>query len=141
MKRPDGVTLVAVWYFINAFFIFISFFVLIAIPVSGAFSDINDQTGLFWATTGVICLAIFVAVSGIVVAVTGWGLLRIRSWARILALVLAIMGLFAFPVGTLISALIIWYLSKEEVRQAFELAGEDAYLTEVTPSGDGDEPA
>ncbi len=140
MKRPDGVTLVAVWYFMNAFFILLSFFVLIAIPVSGAFSGINDQTGLFWATTGVICLAVFVAVSGIVVALSGWGLLRIRSWARILGLILAIMGLFAFPVGTVISALIIWYLSKEDVRQVFELA-EGASLTEVAPSDDGDEPA
>ncbi len=141
MKRPDGVTLIAVWYFLNAFFILLSFCALIAIPVSGAFSDINDQTGLFWATAGVICLAIFVAVTGIVAALTGWGLLRIRSWARILALILAIMGLFAFPVGTVISALIIWYLLKEDVRQVFVLVEEDAYLTGVEPSGDGDEPA
>jgi hypothetical protein len=141
MKRPDGVTLIAVWYFLNAFFILLSFCALIAIPVSGAFSKINDQTGLFWATAGVICLAVIVAVTGIIAALTGWGLLRIRSWARTLALVLAIMGLFAFPVGTVISALIIWYLSKEDVRQVFVLVEEDAYLTGVEPSGDGDEPA
>ena len=140
MKRPDGVTFIAVWYFINALFTLLTFCVLIAIPISGAFSDIGDQTGLFWATTGVICGAVFMAASGIVAALTGWGLLRMRSWARILAIVLAIFGLFAFPVGTVIGALIIWYLFKEDVRQAFDLA-EDAALAELTPSNDGDKPA
>jgi hypothetical protein len=57
----------------------------------------------------------------------------------ILAIVLAILGLFAFPVGTVIGVLIIWYLLKEDVRQAFELAYTS--LTEVAPFSDGDEPA
>jgi uncharacterized Tic20 family protein len=43
-----------------------------------------------------------------------------KGWARWLAIVLAALGLLAFPVGTVIGALIIWYLLKDEVRQAFE---------------------
>lgn len=139
MRRPDGVTLIAVWYFIDAFFTLLMACMLIAIPISGVFSDIGDPTGLFWATTGVGCVVVFVAVGGVLAALTGWGLLRMRSWARVLALILGILGLFAFPVGTVIGVLIIWYLLKEDVRQAFDLAG-DASLTEAAPPDDGDEP-
>ena len=135
MKRPDGVTAIAVWYFVDAFFTLMIACTLIALPFSGVFDDIGDSTGYFWATFGVTCGVVFVLLSGIAALLAGWGLLRLKQWARWLAFILAIFGLFAFPIGTVIGVLIIWYLLKDEVREAFE-AAEDAMVIEAVPPGE-----
>ena len=135
MKRPDGVTAIAVWYFVDAFFTLMIACTLIALPFSGVFDDIGDSTGYFWATFGVTCGVVFVLLSGIAALLAGWGLLRLKQWARWLAFILAIFGLFAFPIGTVIGALIIWYLLKDDVREAFESA-EDEMMLETVPPAD-----
>jgi len=58
-----------------------------------------------------------------------------KGWARWLAFILAIFSLFLFPIGTVIGALIIWYLLKDDVREAFE-AAEDAMVIEAAPPGE-----
>jgi len=135
MKRPDGVTAIAVWYFVDAFFTLMIACTLIALPFSGVFDDIGDSTGYFWATFGVTCGVVFVLLSGIAALLAGWGLLRLKQWARWLAFILAIFGLFAFPIGTVIGALIIWYLLKDEVREAFD-AAEDGMMLDAVPPAD-----
>ena len=47
------------------------------------------------------------------------GLLRLREWARMLAIVLAALGLIFVPFGTVAGALIIWYLLTDKAKQAF----------------------
>jgi hypothetical protein len=51
----------------------------------------------------------------------GVGLLRLRCWARTNALVIAGIGLLLFPVGTILSILVLGYLLRGEVRRIFEL--------------------
>jgi hypothetical protein len=135
MKRPDGVTAIAVWYFVEAFLTLMIACTLIAIPFSGVFSDIGDPTGEFWATFGLTCGVVFVLLQAIALLLAGWGLLRMKGWARWLAFILAIFSLFLFPIGTVIGALIIWYLLKDDVREAFE-AAEDAMVIEAAPPGE-----
>jgi hypothetical protein len=135
MKRPDGVTAIAVWFFVEAFLTLMIACTLIAVPFSGVFSDIGDSTGEFWATFGLTCAVVFVLMQAIALLLAGWGLLGLKGWARWLAFILAIFGLFAFPIGTVIGALIIWYLLKDEVREAFE-AAEDAMVIEAVPPGE-----
>jgi hypothetical protein len=135
MKRPDGVTAIAVWFFVEAFLTLMIACTLIAVPFSGVFSDIGDSTGEFWATFGLTCAVVFVLMQAIALLLAGWGLLGLKGWARWLAFILAIFGLFAFPIGTVIGALIIWYLLKDEVREAFE-AAEDGMMLETVPPAD-----
>ena len=135
MKRPDGVTAIAVWFFVEAFLTLMIACTLIAIPFSGVFSDIGDSTGEFWATFGLTCMVVFVLVQAIALLLAGWGLRRMKGWARWLAFILSIFGLFAFPIGTVIGALIIWYLIKDDVREAFE-AAEDGMMLETVPPTD-----
>lgn len=106
MKRPDGVTLIAVYYwFVAAFFTLGICFV----PI-GVFGDERGLIGALFALT----FGLFFTVAGAVVcAAVGWGLWNVKSWARMAAVVLAILQLFAFPIGTVIGALIIWYLWKD----------------------------
>jgi len=73
--------------------------------------------------------AILMLVSGIISIVIGWGLWNLFNWARIAAIIFAGFGIlsglistfaqpyFAFEV--VINLLIIWYLMKSEVMQAF----------------------
>jgi hypothetical protein len=51
--------------------------------------------------------------------IVGWGLLRMKQWARIMAMVLAILRLLNFPLGTLTGGLTIWYLLQEHVAAEF----------------------
>ena len=53
----------------------------------------------------------FLLLFGIPVAMAGWGLLHQTSWSRILAMVLAVLGLFLFPIGTIVGAYVIWVLT------------------------------
>jgi len=75
--------------------------------------------------------------SGIVNAAVGWGLLKLFNWARVVMLVIAILGVAGAALGILsggagqigadiqslvafaIDGLIIWYLLRPESKQAF----------------------
>ncbi len=138
MKRPDGITVLAVWHFVQAFFLLIGACSLLAIPMSGVFGEINDPIGEFWAGFGVTCGVIWLLITGIALVLSGWGLLRLKQWGRWLAFVLAIFGLFAFPIGTVIGALIIWYLLREETREVFDAAETGMLVVEEAPMEEGD---
>lgn len=137
MKRPDGITVIAVWHFVQAFFLLIGACTLLAIPASGVFAEIGDPIGEFWAGFGVTCGVIWLLITGVALVLSGWGLLKMKQWGRWLAFVLAIFGLFAFPIGTVIGGLIIWYLLKEDTREAFEIA-EGEMLMEELPGEEGE---
>ncbi len=50
----------------------------------------------------------------------GIGLLTRQKWARILAIVVAVLGLLNFPIGTLIGVYAIWVLLQESATAYFE---------------------
>lgn len=121
MKRPDGVTIIAIYHLFTGALGLLggcAILVFAVLPVTLNVSD--DPTALFWALFGLGIGFLAAAGSGIVSLVAGWGLLQLRNWARWLTIVLSILGLFAFPIGTIIGALIIWYLLQDEARLAFE---------------------
>ena len=140
MKRPDGVTAIAVWYFVEAFFALTMACMLIAIPFSGLYDDIGDPIGEFWVSFTVTCGVVYVLIMAIALLFAGWGLLRMKEWARWLAVILGIFSLFAFPIGTVIGVLIIWYLLKEDVREAFDMA-KGGMLPEPAEPIEPDQPA
>lgn len=51
--------------------------------------------------------------------VTGWGLLKLRPWARILGIVLAVISLLNFPIGTAIGVYGLWVLLTKETEKLF----------------------
>lgn len=59
-------------------------------------------------------IIVVVGVLSLLSIIGGWGLLRGRRWARILVLILSFPGLFAFPVGTLISGYTLWALLSDD---------------------------
>ncbi len=69
---------------------------------------------------GIFALALMLSVSGVCVAlgvptlVAGIGLLKHKSWARVLAAVLAIVALASFPIGTVAGIYALWVLAQKE---------------------------
>jgi len=62
--------------------------------------------------------AVLIAI-GILDIIIGWGLWSLRKWARTVAIVLAVIGLISFPIGTIISIITLWYLFKPEIKTWF----------------------
>ncbi len=67
----------------------------------------------------VVCWAVF-GVIGALYFLTAWGLWTGQNWARIIAIILAILGLLNFPIGTVISIIILIYLFKSDVKAYFK---------------------
>src|SRR3989338_1063054 len=58
--------------------------------------------GGFAVLMGIVMLAIE--------AYVGWGLWNFKNWAKITAIVLAVIGLLAFPIGTIVGIVVIYLL-------------------------------
>ena len=77
---------------------------------------------------GVVALAIMLSVSGLLFAlgipslIAGIGLLKQKRWACTLAIVLAILALASFPVGTAAGVYTLWVLTHRETEQLLSTA-------------------
>jgi len=113
-QKPTGVSVLAILYFIAGVFWFIG-----AAVVFFIFSPllIGDPTGsgLVLATLGAICSGVL----GIIAFALGWGLWTLQPWAWTGAIIFAIIGLINFPIGTIISIIILIYLFRPEIKAAF----------------------
>ncbi|TWU42529.1 hypothetical protein [Novipirellula artificiosorum] len=62
---------------------------------------------------------------GILQGFTAVGLWRLRPWARIVAIVLSVLGLLAIPIGTIISGYFLYLLVSEKGQTVFSPAYQD----------------
>jgi hypothetical protein len=104
------VTVVA-WLHIIESIIYIGGALLIMIFFSGLGLMADDPKALGILSIVGFCGGGFLLLFGIPTALAGWGLLKRAYWARVLAMVLAILGLFLFPIGTIIGAYVLWVLT------------------------------
>ena len=101
-------------------FVFLLLIGIGAVTTIGAVT--NDQTA-FWVLTIVgIVVGSFLVLISIPGIIAGIGLLRFRSWARILALVLGVLNLFNIPFGTLLGLYTFLILLSDESTPLFEQA-------------------
>lgn len=70
----------------------------------------------FFVGTAIAFWLVVVSVPGII---GGIGLLKYKSWARYLVLVLAILDLINIPIGTAIGVYSIWVLAQDETAKMF----------------------
>lgn len=122
MKRPDGVTMISIYHFVVTGLCLLGICAMLAVPaIMAAVQEIDYEVREALPIVGVV-MAVgigFVVLIGAAHAVVGWGLWQMRPWARIGAIVLAVLSLFNVPIGTAIGALILWYLFQPEGREAF----------------------
>ena len=66
-------------------------------------------------------VALGFAITAIPSIAAGFGLMARRPWARVLTIVLGVINLFFFPIGTLIGAYQLWVLAvNQDTRAAYE---------------------
>lgn len=143
MGRPVGVTILAILNFIGAAFCLLGG---IGMILGGGFiatmMSQQSQGGAgaagFFAGLGAVA-GVFIIIIGGVCALVGFGLWKLKEWARIVSIVLAGIGAAIQLLGLLgslahfnlfavvwslfwiaVDALIIWYLLKPEVKAAFQ---------------------
>ncbi len=112
------VTVVA-WLHILESILYIGGAILIMAFFSGIGLMSDEPKALGILTVVGLCGGGFLLLFGIPVLLAGWGLLKQEYWARVLAMVLAILGLFLFPIGTIIGAYVLWVLTSEPAAAYF----------------------
>jgi hypothetical protein len=84
----------------------------------------------FIGITGV-ALVTFLLVLSLPGIITGIGLLRLRPWARVIGIVLSILGLMAVPFGTVVGVYGLWVLFSKDTERLF---AAQPSTTPVSPS-------
>lgn len=99
---------------------------LMALALFGVVAGLGALLGAFGGAGGVILGGVVGTVAAAVMAVTaipnllaGYGLLQYRNWARILALVLAVLNGLKFPWGTAVAVYTLWVLLDGRTRALF----------------------
>ncbi len=107
ISRPTGVTILAVLAIIDSILI-----LLVGLFFAGFFAFFLPGLGaLILVFSFVVFLLEFVAA---ICLFTG------RNWARILAMVVAVLELFSFPVGTIFAIVGLYYLTRPRVVAYFK---------------------
>jgi hypothetical protein len=65
-------------------------------------------------------LGIIILVKAVCGFIAGWGLLQRKSWARMVAIVLAFISLFNIPFGTALGVYTLWALLPSQSRQEYD---------------------
>lgn len=107
-QRPAGITLLAILTFVGGAFSVIGGISLIFLIA------FDPTSALLWSGLGAFTLLL-----GILYLFIGWGLWSMRPWARTAGIVIAIISLFAFPIGTIFGIIVLWYLFRPEIKAAF----------------------
>jgi len=133
MKRPEGVSLVALYFFAMSIPSLIAACCLLTGTITAGVSVENFEFGAVAGITALVIVLILAFGLGFLLFFTGLGLWGMRMWARWLAVAISILSLFAFPIGTVIGGVTIWYLFQEGTKDAFEAVGkpEESLLDEV----------
>lgn len=117
--RPDGLTLISIWYYLCGGFFLIATATLAFLTLAFGFGIPKDTDMLVLTIIfGLITLALMgISLMNIIV---GYGIWIQKPWARTGAIVLALIGLIYMPVGTITGGLTLWYLLKPEIAATFE---------------------
>ncbi len=102
----------------------------VAIAGGGLIS--GDQDAILATSITSIVVGGFIFVISIPDIIAGVGLLNFKSWARILAIILAILNLFAFPIGTALGVYTLWALLNKETTPLFEGGLEPVEIVDDT---------
>lgn len=76
---------------------------------SQGFDGWGSGHGLFGALLPIIALTVIA--SAVLAAASGWALLNRKPWARVLAIIAAVLALLKFPFGTALGIYTLWVLA------------------------------
>ncbi|MCA1613615.1 MAG: hypothetical protein LC800_05545 [Acidobacteria bacterium] len=105
------------WLYIifGALGIMMGLLILLGAGIAGAAAGAEGEAGAGLLAGGIgFVIAAVVALISLPNILAGWGLLKGKSWSRILAIVLGAISLLSIPIGTILGVYTIWALTKPE---------------------------
>jgi hypothetical protein len=96
--------------------------IAVGIFVFGAGAAVLSAPGTDEALAGTTCfgiVAVLIALMSLPSIIAGVGLQRRRKWARILTIILSVINLFNFPVGTALGGYSLWVLVNDQSTSYF----------------------
>ncbi|HET9235212.1 MAG TPA: hypothetical protein VFP10_13840 [Candidatus Eisenbacteria bacterium] len=133
MRRPEGVTIVAMWFFLSASVCVLGLGAL-AIGLLGIWSQHSFQDIIF-GTMGMMLAVVAVSALAVAYGVTSWALWRLKPWARSASIVLAILQLIVIPIGTIAGISILVYLQRnQEAKAAFGVPPKEPRTSPPAPT-------
>jgi len=67
-----------------------------------------------------LCIAGFLLLLSAPAIIGGWGLIKGKSWSRVLMIVISALHLLSFPIGTALGVYGLWVLLNEQSRRLLE---------------------
>jgi hypothetical protein len=107
------------WIYIalGALGVFFGLLVLLGAGIAGAAAGAQGEAGAGILAGGVMFfVAILIALLSVPNILAGWGLLKRKSWSRMLAIILGAISLLSIPIGTAIGIYTLWALTKPEAQ-------------------------
>jgi hypothetical protein len=107
------------WLFVlsNALMVLLGVFTFLLLPSIGVLS--GDREAMAVLSIVGPSLGVFFAVLGLPGMLAGIGLLRRAGWARVLAIIVAILGLVNVPIGTLVGVYALYVLLQQSATEYF----------------------
>lgn len=119
-RVPEHLHLLAIFWIVIGCILFVPvpIMLVLATVARGVLANIvsNMQAEGMPALVGVaapmvfLMIAFFVGIIALATLATGWGLLKVRPWARILAIIMAFLGLLHPPFGTALGIYTLYVL-------------------------------
>ena len=92
---------------------------IMALVIAGSGALSGDETAI-WVTSLVGGgFGFFLSAIGAVSILGGWGLLKRHNWARILVIVVSVLNLPGFPIGTALGIYGLWVLLNDQAKLEF----------------------
>lgn len=104
---------------IGAIFLLLGLVSFLVLGGLGLFATTGTTEGAFVLFIVGLIVGGFLAITGLAGIVTGWGLLKRKIWARVLALIVAILNIFNVPIGTAIGVYTLYVLLQPEASAYF----------------------
>jgi hypothetical protein len=102
----------------SVLWIVIGIIILFILSMIGGFVDDKDANFILPLIGQIIAAFLFlISIPGVI---AGIGLLKRKEWGRVLTLVLSVIGLMNFPIGTAVGIYGIWVLVQEETISLFK---------------------
>jgi len=122
MKTQDMRTHIQIvaWLYIATGILGLLLALLVAGIITGGGWISGDDTAIRVTTIVSIFVGALVVLISIPGIVAGIGLLSFKSWARVLAIILSVLNLPGFPIGTMIGIYSLWALLDSESSLLFE---------------------
>lgn len=92
---------------------------IVTLSIAGGGWLSGDDTAVAVTSATGFIIGGFIAVGGIFSLVAGYGLLKRRSWARTLTIVLSVLNLLNFPIGTALGGYALYIMLKDETKAEF----------------------